>query len=483
MSKVLAVFFKGLAWVLMVAAPLLGVWVASSLAAYANARVGWVVASGLLLFPILPLAWEGLAQWRRARQGKAARPRVLTFGDRLVLRTLAVNVLFLTVLLASTPKSAFVALSARGDWFLRSSHNKLAERVRRGAFAIAGGLEWLYDATHPNPYKSYETKDQPRPDKPGKVAVTPTATSTGGTTPPQNGTTPSEPSTPASWPMPRALHPIVTNMPPDAEQSIESVGHYIAAHEKDPVLRVKALHDWVADRIVYDGPAFRSGNIPYDDGDATKVFSRKLGVCAGYAQLMTSLGKASGDEIVYVVGNVRTSETPVDGMSHAWNAVRIAGAWYLIDPTFDAGYLEGEKFHKEYSSDYLFTPPEVFGVSHFPDDKDWQLRDKPISRGDFIRQPMMQPAFFARHLELVSPDRSQVSVNGHVDILLKNPSTHLMVDYLPAGSGGTGKNCTVQGLTQARCDLPTGSWNVMLFGSDNEYGHYDHLGTIEVNSR
>ena len=479
MARALSLFFKGLALLIMIIAPLLGVWVASSLAAYANARVGWIALSGLLLFPVLPLSWEGVAEWRRRRR-KVQRPRILLLSDRLVMRTLAVNVAFLGILLASTPKKAFIALSARGDWFLRDHHGAVAERVRRGVFKLAGGLEWLYDATHPNPYDKYEVKDQPRPDKPGKPIASPTATATGTSATAPTSTSP--PSTPASWPMPRGLHPIVTSMPPEAEQSIESVGHYIAAHEKDPALRVKALHDWVADRIAYDGPAFRAGNIPFDDADAPKVFQRKLGVCAGYAQLMVALGKASGDEIVYVVGNVRTMETPVDGMAHAWNAVRIDGGWYLIDATFDAGYLDGDKFHKQYTSDYLFTPPDVFGVSHFPEDKDWQLRERPISRGDFIRQPMMQPAFFARHLRLVSPDRSQVTVNGPLDVLLDNPSTQLSIDYGPS-AGGTRTSCKVESITHGRCDLPAGSWNVMLFGADKVYGQYEHLGTLQVNSR
>jgi transglutaminase-like putative cysteine protease len=459
MGRALVIVFKVLAVLVMIAAPLLGVWVASSLAAYANARVGWVVAAGLLLFPVLPLSWEGFAAWRRRRREKP-KPRILTFGDRLVLRTLAINLLFLGLLVASTPKKVFVALSARGDWFLRDRHGAVADRVRRGAFRLAGGLEWLYEATHPNPYKKYESKTQLHPEKPAPSAQ------------PQG----------ASWPMPRDLDPIVTRMPADAQTSIDGVARYIAAREKDPAMRVKALHDWVADNIAYDGPAFRSGNIPLDDGDAQKVFARRLGVCAGYAQLMTALGKVTGDEIVYVVGNVRTLETPVDGLPHAWNAVKIAGTWYLLDATFDAGYLEGSTFHKKYSTDYLYTPPAVFGVSHFPDQKAWQLRDKPLSRGDFIRQPMMQPSFYARHMTLVSPDRSQVTVSGAVDVVLENPSTYLMVDYVPV-TGGKGTNCEVTGLTRARCALPTGSWSVMLFGSDQRYGSYDYLGALDVNSR
>jgi transglutaminase-like putative cysteine protease len=455
----------------MAAAPLLGVWVASSLAAYANARASWVVASGLLLFPVLPLAWLGLSEWRRRARG-VTREHILTFGDRLILRTLAINIAFLAISIAARPKVAFVALSARGDWFLGHRHGAVAEHVRRGAFRLAGGLEWLYDATHPNPYEQYKPEDQvakPEPT-PAEAETAKNETST-------------PPAKPAMWPTPHAVHPIVKTIPPEEETSIESVGKYIAAHEKDPVLRVKALHDWVADRIAYDGPAFRAGNIPLDDGDAQKVFARKLGVCAGYADLLVALGKASGDEIVYVVGNVRTLETPVDGMPHAWNAAKIEGVWYLIDATFDAGYLEGSTFHKQYTSDYLFTPPDVFGVSHFPNDAAWQLRGKPMSRGDFIRQPMMQPAFYARGLKLDAPDRSQVDVHGRFDVRLENTATYLMADYVPVGSNGSGTACAVNGFTGASCDLPPGKWDVILFGSDERYGAFEHLGTFEVNSR
>ena len=468
--KALAIVFKVLAWALIIATPLLGVWVASSLAAYANARVSWVVASGLLLFPGFPLAWVGLSEWRRRARG-VSRPHILTFGDRLILRTLLLNVGFLVVLIAARPKVAFIALSARGDWFLGDHHGKVAEAVRRGAFKLAGSLEWLYDATHPNPYEQYKPQNQEKPTPPPEPSTTST-----------NKPETTAPAKPRMWPTPHAVHPVVTTIPPEEETSIESVGKYIASREKDPVLRVKALHDYVADRIAYDGPAYRSGNIPQEDGDATATFARKLGVCAGYAQLLTALGKASGDEIAYVVGNVRTSESPVDGSPHAWNAAKIDGLWYLIDPTFDAGYLDGSTFHKHYTSDYLFTPPDVFGVSHFPEDAAWQLRNKPVSRGDFIRQPMMQPAFYARGMKLDAPDRSQVTVDGTFHIRLRNPSTHLLVDYRSSGAG-QGTSCRVDGLEHASCDLPTGKWDVLLFGNDTGSGRFEHLGTFEVNSR
>ncbi len=141
MGRAIAIFFKALAVAVMIATPLLGAWVASSLAAYGNRHVGWVVASGLLLFPVLPLVWLGLSEWRRRARG-VTRPHILTFVDRLVIRALVIYVVFLAVLVASTPKTVFIALSARGDWFLRDHHGPIAEPVRRGAFVLAGRRRW-----------------------------------------------------------------------------------------------------------------------------------------------------------------------------------------------------------------------------------------------------------------------------------------------------------------------------------------------------
>src|SRR5262245_25756629 len=93
-------------WVaFVIATPLLGAWAASSLAAYSNGPVAMAAATGLLLFPGLPLAWEGFAAYRRRKRGDT-RPHILTFGDRLILRTLIVNLLFLGVLLGTRPAAA-----------------------------------------------------------------------------------------------------------------------------------------------------------------------------------------------------------------------------------------------------------------------------------------------------------------------------------------------------------------------------------------
>src|SRR5262252_7037100 len=70
-----------------IAAPLLAMWIASSLAAYRGASAAWTIVAGLTAWPLVPIAWELFGRWRR-REGHT--PTLTTF-DRFVLRSLAVG--------------------------------------------------------------------------------------------------------------------------------------------------------------------------------------------------------------------------------------------------------------------------------------------------------------------------------------------------------------------------------------------------------
>src|SRR5689334_25191302 len=123
--RVISIVAKALAIGLVVATPLAGVWIASSLAAYANGPIALAIACGTFLFPLLPLAWEALSVQRR-KLAKSPRPRILTVFDRMVVRTLVINALFLGAVLAIKPETAFAALSTRGDWMLDGRSSRAA---------------------------------------------------------------------------------------------------------------------------------------------------------------------------------------------------------------------------------------------------------------------------------------------------------------------------------------------------------------------
>ena len=475
-----------------------GMWLSSSLAAYLNGPVWLAAGLGVLAFPVLPLLWEARAAMKRARH-RSPRSPFFTVWDRIVLRTLAVNLLIVCVLLARWPTVAFAALATRGDWFLEGRHSQEARAARVVLFRTAGGLEWLYRATHHNPNDAYlartktpegEPSPEPVPVPIADTAARPSRPSVdGGASPtPPVDVAADAPDTPQRiadgtpvWPLPAEIHAAVASLPASAESSIASVARYIVQQEPDPWMRVKALHDYVADRVSYDVEAYRSKTYPPQDAET--VFRTRRSVCAGYANLLAAMGTAAGDEIVVVGGDSRTNGRELTGEGHAWNAARIGGRWTLLDATWDAGAVTEGRFVKRYSTEFLFTPPEIQGLSHFPDEDRWQLRHPTLSRGEFLRQPLMRPRFYAEGFTLVSPDRPQVTVDRVLEASLRNPRHRYVMARYERRDGGVRADCDVeQGPSvSVRCALPDeGTYRVVLLSNREEYGTYQWIGEIEA---
>jgi len=460
-SKLFSLITRTLFYLVVFLSPVLGVWLASSLVAYINGPRLLTVFSGILLFPLVPILWDMRGRKRR-------KPGILTWGDRITLRTLVLNLIFIALLLTLRPQASFLALSTRGDWFLDGIAGPQVELTRQGLFHLANGLEGVYRLFHRNPYDQYADIGQSTPQPSFVPIASPQGQAAKG------------------WPWADSgLHPAVMKMPSNVETSIQSVAQYIASQEKDPLLRIKALHDYVADRIAYDAPNYFAGNYPPQDAET--VFQRRVAVCAGYAKLLEALGQAIGEKIVYVTGDSRSSISDLQGESHAWNAAKINDQWYLIDATWDSGSVDrASGFQKAYRTDYLFPPPEVMGITHFPKEPSFQLRAQPLTLGEFLRQPMMGAQFFAEGLRLVSPTRSQTDTSQVATIQIQNPNRRwLMSSYVLKGANQAERcsDSATQG-PQITCPLPSsGTYEVSLFSGDQQYGNFQHVGQVEFNRR
>ena len=461
----------------MIATPLFGFWLASSLAAYQNASQWLALLGGLLLFPLLPVGWDLFYVWRRRRRD-APRKAVLTRLDRLVLRTLLVNGVFLGAMLYFAQGTAFRALAVRGDWMLDGHHGPVASTLRGWLLAFADRLDDR--VAHDD---RYGDSDQPPPDPWGEPARE----------------TPSPSKHPMAWPVSAEIDPIVRDMPAEHQVSIESVGKYLASRFVDKKLRVKALHDYVVLRLSYDDDALARieakdyANTPPQDAES--VFARRKGVCEGYARLLVALGDAAGVEIAYVTGHARNSrwrpvfdasgEPDLEGERHAWNAVKLDEGWYLVDATWD------DPSNGEPHTTYLFTPPKLMSYDHLPSDPAWQLRVDPITLGEFVRQPLLKPTIAAFGLSLVEPARSQITVDGRAVITLDNPRGSIVSAVAKRERDrGDETRCevtTTATTTRIVCDLSDGEWNVQMFAAHSDAaraGRYtlDYIGSILVNS-
>lgn len=466
------------AWVsLMVVTPLFGFWLASSLAAFSNASQWLALLVGLLLFPIVPVGWDLFFVWRRSKQPPVKA--ILTRLDRLVLRTLLVNGLFLAVMIWSAPTTSFRALAVRGDWIVDGHHGPIAERVRGFLLGIADLFEHRWRPSS----NDYGNSDKPPPE-------------TDEDAPPRD---------PTAWPLSNEPDPIVTAMPESEQTSVEAVGRYLAARFPDQRMRVKALHDYVVLRMTYDTKTFElrgeEKRTKRPSQQAADVFAARTAVCEGYARLMVALGEAAGVEIAYVTGFVRTSERRIDdtasdqaiqdvleGYRHAWNAAKIDGTWYLLDATWDDPVTKDGT--QKLESTYLLTPPTLFRYDHLPAEPAWQLIAVPLSAGEFARQPLMSPASGKLGVTLEQPTRSQITVSdGSVRVVLDNPrEASVIAEATPAGSDADGTRCETSHAgtkTTITCALGSGEYEVRMFGKPKTAGSssYPYLGTILVNSR
>ncbi len=126
-------------------------------------------------------------------------------------------------------------------------------------------------------------------------------------------------------------------------------------------------------------------------------------------------------------------------------------------------------------------------ITHFPKDSSWQLMETPMTRGEFLRQPVLRPSFFAEGLKLVSPTRSQTDIRNKMSIIIDNPQRRWMI--VKFGKKGEKPSVKCHDPGQAvtldiSCPLPSrGTFEVLLFSSDKEYSTYQFVGRLEFNKR
>ena len=127
-----------------------------------------------------------------------------------------------------------------------------------------------------------------------------------------------------------------------------------------------------------DTPSARAASLP--EGVSESVFENPQRNLPALVQEMT---RGEDDEF-QKVKNI-----------HAWNAVRIGKAWYLVDVTWDAGYLSGSgSFVTQYETSYLFIPPRGMIYTHFPENETYQLLNDPVTERDFRDLPYLTGKYY-----------------------------------------------------------------------------------------
>lgn len=101
------------------------------------------------------------------------------------------------------------------------------------------------------------------------------------------------------------------------------LGTFIKA-DMTPYQKELAVHDWMALNTKFDYDNFLAGTIPDSSSYPEGLLFNNLAACNGYATSFKLFMDIIGIECKYV----RNS-------THAWNAVKLDGEWYWVDPTWD----------------------------------------------------------------------------------------------------------------------------------------------------
>jgi hypothetical protein len=192
---------------------------------------------------------------------------------------------------------------------------------------------------------------------------------------------------------------IIFNIPAEIKNGIftaplnylDKLVEYLISWTDDDYLKIKSIHDWICSNIPYDVAAYNKGEIKIEQPWIT--LRSKAAVCGGYATLFNYMVRKAGFEAEYVSGYTKGRSKyaiqPVGQfVRHAWNSVKINDIYYLIDPTWDAGYVNNNRFTFAYTTDFFLTDPNIFIMRHYPQAPGWLLTDNYVSIDDFKKIKM-----------------------------------------------------------------------------------------------
>jgi transglutaminase/protease-like cytokinesis protein 3 len=198
--------------------------------------------------------------------------------------------------------------------------------------------------------------------------------------------------------MSRIPQNIEANRVNNPDEYIKQIVTLINDNSTDDFDRVKKAHDLVALSIRYDAANFWSGTVP--DQNYQNVLKTRLAVCEGYANLFKKIcdelnvfcekvtGYARG------VGSSPLADDKPNDSNHAWNLVTINGESYLVDCTWNSGYMDGRVSRQRYTTDYLFLKPEHIIHTHFPQNPRHQLLATQLTASQYSTLPFLKPKFF-----------------------------------------------------------------------------------------
>jgi transglutaminase/protease-like cytokinesis protein 3 len=226
---------------------------------------------------------------------------------------------------------------------------------------------------------------------------------------------------------------IAINFPKKKYKSVIEIVAPLTENLKTEQEKFRAIFRWITENIEYNKSASSTT-------DPDKVVRRNKAVCQGFANLLKDLCESAHIECKVVVGYTKTDYKDINRKlnktDHAWNIVKLNDKNYLVDVTWATSKYNvvTRKFEKDFDEHYYLTPPDKFILDHIPENKIDQLLEKPLTKKQFSRFPLLYADYFHLGIEKIYPMKGMIKhdfdneFKFKFESLNKITSAHILVD-------------------------------------------------------
>ena len=196
--------------------------------------------------------------------------------------------------------------------------------------------------------------------------------------------------------------------------------------------KARAIYTWIAHNISYDVELFekiKQGDYPNDPSETVqKTVDTKKGVCEDYAELFVEMGREVGLDCYIVTGYTRNTFGTISNNGHAWNSIKLGENYFLLDITWSAGHVSGDRFIPKFNDRFFLAPPAEFIKDHMPFDPIWQHSYHPITNAEFIKKDFSK---FQKKGNFMFPDSIKMRKNLDRVSLLESEQKRMLKLGIP----------------------------------------------------
>jgi hypothetical protein len=144
--------------------------------------------------------------------------------------------------------------------------------------------------------------------------------------------------------------------------------------------KVRSIYIWITHNIEYDVDQLKIlKKYPNELNRITDVYQSKKGICQGYSELFKAMCGKIGLNCFVISGYTKELDGSISDETHAWNVVEIENNYFLIDLTWDAGYVIANQYVHFFRENHFLSASQEFIKTHMPFNPIWQLSNNPIN--------------------------------------------------------------------------------------------------------